>query len=342
MAANKHGLSRHIPAAVAREIRRRSRFGCVICRSGFYQYEHIDPEFEDATVHDPAHICCLCGSCHDAVTRGQRSKASVGAAYRTIQSTPLAEVSKPVGPIDFYGGNAILSIGGLRYSPAVQTVLKNYGQNVISVIPGQGDTPGTISAIFTDEFGIPVLKLVENAWEGSTLNWDIEVVGPCITVRRAAGAVALKLRLDPPGVVVVEHLDMRLGEFHLLISENSYAVGRYSPNEDAIAWLHAELTITRSAGSGSAIEFTDPYELLARIQTIGEREQRMESADHSIIFSSKYGCLWIPAGIAIASDCGGFKLYGFAAGVRPIDGVRRMVRQAPSVLMRYLGTGKET
>ena len=342
MAVNKHGLSRYIPAAVAREIRRRSRFGCVICRSGFYQYEHIIPEFEDAKVHDPANICCLCGSCHDAVTRGQRSKTSVVAAYKTIQAKPLAEVGKPVGPIDFSGGNAVLSIGGLRYSPVVQTVLKHHGQNVISVVPGQGDTPGTISAIFTDELGAPVLNLIENAWEGSTSNWDIDVVGPRITVRRTAGVVALRLRLDPPGVIVVEHLDMRLGECHLLISETSYAVGRYSPNGDAVAWLHAELTITRSNGSGTAIEFTDPHELLARAQTIREREQPMESADGTIVFSSESGCLWIPAGIAIASCCGGFQLYGFAAGVRPIDGVRRMVMKTPHALMRYLGTGEET
>lgn len=221
-------------------------------------------------MRNPANICCLCGSCHDAVTRGQRSKASVIAAYRTIQESPLEEVGKPVGPLDFCGGNATLSIGGLRYNPIVQTVLRYHGENVIRVVPGEADTPGTISAIFTDESGAEVLKLIDNAWEGSTENWDIDVVGSRITVRRAAGVVALRLRLEPPGVIVVEHLDMRLGEFHLLVSENSYAVGRYSPNGDAIAWLHAELTITRSTGAGAAIELTDPDELLARDQAMGE------------------------------------------------------------------------
>lgn len=67
----------------------------------------------------------------------------------------------------------------------------------------------------------------------------------------------------------------------------------------------------------------------------------MESLDGNIVFSSECGCLWIPAGIAIASRCCGFRFYGFACGVRPIDGVRRMVTQAPHALMRYLGTGEE-
>ena len=339
---NKHGLSRYIPAHVAREVRQRSKFGCVICRSGFYTYEHIAPEFKNAEVHDPVNMCCLCGSCHDAVTRGQRSKASVAAAYKNIQAKPVEEVIKPFGPIDFYGGSAVLSIGGLRYSPLVQTVLRHHGRNVITVVPGEGDTPGTISAIFTDESGTPVLELIENAWEGSTENWDIEVVGPRITVRRVAGTIALRLRLDPPGIIVIEQLDMRIGDCHLLVSENSYAAGRYSPNGEAIAWMHAELTITRSTGLGAAIEFEDPYELLARDEAVRPRGQELGSADGSILMSSESGCVWMPAGIAISSGCGGFNLYGMACGVQPIDGVRRMVQKAPRDLMRYLGTGEET
>lgn len=339
---NKYGLRRKIPAAVAREIRKRSKFGCVICRSGFYQYEHIFPAFEDAEVHDPANICCLCGSCHDAVTRGRRSKASVMDAYKMIQESPIEKIGKPVGPLDFYGDNAALSIGGLRYNPIVPTVLRYRGQNVIRVVPGSGDTPGTISAIFTDESGMQVLKLIENAWEGSIKNWDIDVVGSRITVRRAAGVVALRLRLEPPGVIVIEYLDMRLGDFHIIASEKSYAVGRYLPNENAIAWLYAELTITRSSGSGAVIELTDPHDLLMRDQAMRELGQRIESTDETIVFSSESGCLWIPAGIAIASGCGAFRLYRFAAGIRSLDGVRQMVKKTPRDLMQYLGTGEET
>jgi magnesium chelatase family protein len=45
---NKHGLSRTIPAEIRREIRQRSKFGCVICRNAIYTYEHIDPTFVNA------------------------------------------------------------------------------------------------------------------------------------------------------------------------------------------------------------------------------------------------------------------------------------------------------
>jgi len=40
-AKNRHGLHRRIPAAVEREVRQRCKFGCVVCRAGFYDYHHI-------------------------------------------------------------------------------------------------------------------------------------------------------------------------------------------------------------------------------------------------------------------------------------------------------------
>src|SRR5689334_6226345 len=121
---NKHGLSRDIPKRIKREVRRRSRFGCVLCRSGIYDYEHIDPEFADARKHDPDKICCLCPSCHALVTRGQRSKAMVAQAYDEIQKAAPDKVASPTGPLDFHTGTAELTIGGLQYSPAVTTVLR--------------------------------------------------------------------------------------------------------------------------------------------------------------------------------------------------------------------------
>jgi hypothetical protein len=148
---NKFGLSRYIPAHVKREIRRRSRFGCVICRRGFYEYEHIDPPFEQAEKYDPDRMCCLCGSCHKGVTLRQISKEFVFAAYRRIASTPINRVQPPSGPLDFHTGTAELSIGRLLYSPAVQTVLRYDGDDVIRVIPSKNlMEPGSISARFTD------------------------------------------------------------------------------------------------------------------------------------------------------------------------------------------------
>ena len=60
---NRFGLGRDIPGTTKRIVRQRCGFGCVVCGAAFYQYEHVDPAFADARVHDPEKICLLCGGC---------------------------------------------------------------------------------------------------------------------------------------------------------------------------------------------------------------------------------------------------------------------------------------
>ena len=57
---NKFELSRTIPEPIKRQIRQDSGFGCVICGLGIIQYEHVDPEFHLAKIHDPSKMTLLC------------------------------------------------------------------------------------------------------------------------------------------------------------------------------------------------------------------------------------------------------------------------------------------
>jgi hypothetical protein len=336
---NQHGLSRYIPAEIRREVRQRSKFGCVTCRRGFYQYEHIDPPFENATTHDPDRICCLCGSCHDSVTRGHLSKEFVLASYRKIQAQPASEASPPVGPLDFHDGSAELMIGGLLYSPAVQTVLRYYGHDLIRVVPGQEDEPGMISAVFTDEAGCDVLQLVENEWVGSLESWDIEVVGQRLTVRRERGDISLQLRLDPPGRIVVERLDMRVGDGHVLATEQTYAVGRYI-TDGTIHWVHAGIRIRRSSPLGAAIEFTDVATLEARDSLLRDSGQELATSDRRIVMNSNAGVMVKPLGIVIASLCGSYDLFEVAVGNQSLDGMRQVILAHSGELCRFISRGE--
>ena len=49
---NKLNLSRAIPVEVKKQVRRDSGYACVICGTCPYVYEHIEPEFKDAKIHD--------------------------------------------------------------------------------------------------------------------------------------------------------------------------------------------------------------------------------------------------------------------------------------------------
>lgn len=261
---NKYGLPRTIPEPVKRQVRKNSKFGCVLCRKGFYQYEHIEPTFENAFSHNPDHICCLCGSCHDSVTRRQISKQAVLKAYEKLKNASVNEVAPPIGPLDFHDGNAELVVGKLVYCPVVENVLTYQGYKLITVYPGtvEGE-PGRISAIFTNPLGEPILELKDNEWIGNIQNWDIEVIGTRIIVRRKLGEIIFKLRLDPPGRLIIEHLDMRIGDAHILITDKTYAVGRYL-NVENVFWFHTDIEIKKSSIHGTAIEFLEPWELEKR------------------------------------------------------------------------------
>ncbi|WP_156962937.1 HNH endonuclease [Aerolutibacter daejeonensis] len=338
MPTNRFGLPRHIPAAIALEVRRRSKFGCVICRSAFYEYEHIEPEFAEAERHEAQNICCLCPSCHSEVTRGQRSKASVRAAYDQIQSGE-AEVGNPVGPIDLFDGTAEVVLGGIEYSPLVRCVLRYNGSELIRVNPGEGGEPGAIDAVFTDDAGVPVLSLEKNAWIGSVDHWDLSVTGSRITVRKREREIALQLRLDPPGRIVIERLDMRIHDSHVVASETHYAVGRYM-EDGRIGWFSAQVRITRSCERGVAIDFMSPVDLAATAEAVQEAVPQLRSADGRYMMATSLGVAWLPAGIVIASGCA-FDMYGMASGPRPLEEVRRRVWAGSASLNQYLATGED-
>lgn len=336
---NKHGLKRYIPAGVRREVRSNSKFGCVLCRSGFFQYEHIDPTFEEAKQHRADAICCLCGACHDAVTRGQISKKAVEVAYKRIKEANNNDVEPPVGPLDFHDGNAELKISGLVYSPAVHVVLKYHGVDVIKVTPGADGEPGRVSAFFTNEEGEVTLELRDNEWIGNHENWDIEVIGPRLTVRSSLGKIVLQLRLDPPGRIVIERLDMRICDAHVIVTEHAYAVGRYINDYDAF-WLHADIKITRSTSTGAAIEFTDPHLLEKRDHDFKNHGTELANHNRSFVMNSYGGVFIKPVGVVISSLCGQFELGQTAYGIRSVNDVRQVILSSPNELCQFLCNGK--
>lgn len=337
---NRQGLGRHIPAEVRREVRRRSKLGCVICRDGFCVYEHLD-DFVGVDEHDPARICLLCESCHGRITRGQWSKDRARLAYQQVQAQTRQEVGEPRGPLDFHAGQAELALGDLLYAPAVTSVLRYFGDDLIRLSPGAAGEPGAISAVFTDNEGNAILELDENAWVGSLDAWDIEVEGQRITVRQRQGVIALQLRLAPPGRIVVERLDMRIGDHHVLASEHGYAVGVHFA-DGHMNWMSPKLMVTRATEDAVAIEIEDGGKLRARFEEYkaAGRGVWMATADERMIVHSPAGAMIPQLGISIATGCS-FRLYEDAAGAKTLAEMREAVFFRPAREMRqYLASGR--
>lgn len=335
---NKHGLSRNLPAKVARAVRQRSKFGCVRCRSGLYQYEHIDPPFESAISHDPEKICCLCGGCHDLVTRGHLSKAAVKELYLKIQQTSPHEVPVPTGPLDFHDGKAELLIGGITYRQVPTTIVRYHGIDIISVRPGNGIRPAEITATFTDESGNETLRLRQNEWIGALDAWDIEIEGRKLVVRRAARQIALEMQIDAPGRLTINRLDMRFGDSHLLISDKTHAVGRYISESD-IFWMHAGVGMINNSPEGIAIELASEAIFKDRYELQKKGGKYLADSFQQTVVGNICGAMFIPYGIAIGTRCGTITLSQMAYGSRPFEKTRDVVFHSPEKLPQYLGTG---
>ncbi len=227
---NKHGLSRYIPEPIRREIRSRSKFGCVICRRAVYVYEHIDPLFKDAQSHDPDHMCLLCAHCHDKVTRGLVSKSTVAESYASVQSSD--KIVRPFDEFDLNSKNITVSLGSSIFHGA-KTLIELDGITVLAIEPPEDNAAfPTLSGYFTDQDGTELLRIDRNVWQGPTDAWDVVIEGREIVVRTRSGTLALKLIVDPPSHIAVEVLDMRVGTSHLVLTGDSLRVGRISPNEE--------------------------------------------------------------------------------------------------------------
>lgn len=228
--ANKYGLSRYIPEEVKLEIRRRSKFGCVVCRCAFYQYEHINPEFYDAHEHDPDKMCLLCGHCHDKVTRGMLSKKTIQDKYKEIQTS--TDVKKPFDDIDLNHNNITVTLGSciFKYS---KCLISLDGVTVLAIEPPEeGSSFPVLSGSFSDDDGNELFTIHKNEWQGSNDAWDTEIKGSEIKIRTSKNKVALHLRMHPPESIEVAQIDMRIGQSHLLLTENSLNVGRITPDAE--------------------------------------------------------------------------------------------------------------
>lgn len=205
MNKNRHGLSRDIPADVQRAVRQRDGFGCVVCGSFFYQYDHIGVEYKDAISHDPNHIVLLCGGCHDRKTRGALSTESI---LRFAANPKCRQSNFSWGVLDIGGEHPVVELGGIIASRS-KTLLRICGEDIFSlskpIAPG---LPFSVNAKIFDRLGNLVVSVYENQVQLLSTNWDAEVVGQRINIRSGKGVFEVVLRVEPPTKIVIERLQM--------------------------------------------------------------------------------------------------------------------------------------
>jgi len=210
---NRFGLSRNIPGDVKRNVRKRCGFGCVVCGSAIYDYEHVSPEFKDARFHDPNCIALLCPTDHlkkkrgllsdDDYLRHIKAPAALDKGFSfTDWSAGSFAPEILLGSFTFTGGTSILEVGNkllLGFTPPEE----------------ECSPPGLILRYF-DRRGIESFSIFNNEIQCQNEAFDIEAIGATWTVRSELRKIDLVLRFDPPTRITVERFHFRYSHWKLI------------------------------------------------------------------------------------------------------------------------------
>lgn len=247
---NRFGLGRDIPSSIKREVRRRDGFGCVICGKAIYDYEHIDPEFSQASAHLADGIVLLCISCHGKKTRGFLSKATI---LKAKNNPKCRQQGFSFEEFDVGTDFPEIALGALN-ARNVTTLIEINGDSIFSIRPPLFENlPFRISAHLTNPDGTTVLKIEDNEWQSPIENWDVETGGGRIVIRRGPGDIILALRCEPPNRLVIERINMAY--------QGTIIRGRE----------HDNVTITSPSGTKIALQSVsiDGFEVGIRITSSG-------------------------------------------------------------------------
>lgn len=209
---NKHGLSRHIPSKVRRKLRQEAGFGCIICGIAIGEYEHIDPEFVNATVHDPNHMAFLCCQCHAKVTRGHISK-------ETVKSAKLAPKALQEGfsfeAFDLGTEEPVVTVGAMAAFNCDYILTLN-DRPIIWISPPETENgPFLLNAELWDGSGNLHFSIIQNEWRCRPDNWDCEVVGRKIRIK-SLDRTLLEIETAPPNKLSFNILDICIEGYHVM------------------------------------------------------------------------------------------------------------------------------
>jgi len=110
---------------------------------------------------------------------------------------------------------------------AVETpiILQVAGTSLLEVAPPEeSGGPFRLSALFCDSEEKELLRIDKNEWRSSVNTWDIESAGPRITFRTQRENIALVLRSEPPGVLVVERMNMIYHGTEIVAREEDHSI----------------------------------------------------------------------------------------------------------------------
>ncbi|MFK5602637.1 HNH endonuclease [Haloferax volcanii] len=200
-------VSRHVPVAVRRELRREVNYSCAYCGTPLVQYHHIVP-FHENEHHDPDRMIALCPTCHAEADAGTISREKL---YELKNNPAISDLVEH----EFYfeSKQRMLGLGnvGVKIHDGQEgksPVLRVDGEALIEV----GYVDGVLQFVtnFHSKDGREIAQISNGEWWVSTESaWDMEYKKKTLKLWSSEENLAFAVRYDPE----TDQVDI-VGRFH--------------------------------------------------------------------------------------------------------------------------------
>jgi hypothetical protein len=218
-----------IPAEVAREVRQRCGFGCVLCGMPLYEYEHM-LEWANVKRHVAEEMTLLCRQHHGERTDKLLPIEAVQAANADPYNRRTG-ISKNV--FLHYSGkdlklrvaNSSFEYRGLQDGAMVAPLVID-NQPIVAFRVDQGHLLLSFTAF--DEVNRPIIQVNDNELVyDAAARWDIEWVGQKLVFRDGRRRILLQLRFSPPneisitkGRILRNGIEILIGKNYMFVTNN--------------------------------------------------------------------------------------------------------------------------
>lgn len=232
-------FSDRIPDPVKRQVRQQCGFGCVVCGSPFYDYEHWNPEFKDLNgAHRAEGITLCCPNCH-------RRKGTLlsNADYENCIQHPKALSDGFVRTEWSSSGPLSLRLGNIECTDIRNIVVVDGSPVIAFVEPESSGAPLRLIARFFDRTGIEQFRIDHNECIGNPDAWDItsnaiQGRGWNWVVRKGSGEIDLDVSVLPPSRVEINRLRMQIGTVQVRANERGFQILEHTSDLGLISRIY--------------------------------------------------------------------------------------------------------
>jgi trigger factor len=211
-----------------RAVRQRCGFGCVICGLPVCHIDHVI-DYAVVRKHEESNLTLLCPLHHQEKSSGRLTVEAVSEA----NANPVNKRTGTTAPHTLYFGSGSPKIEmGRNWFSSEATLVALAVDGLPLLAFGREDGGLLLSLLLLDEFNFPILQILDNELIMSATQWDAQLVGKTLTLRKRPRDIALELVLDPPDRVVVTRgsflcngVRMEVGKHGFVVNGDVAALG---------------------------------------------------------------------------------------------------------------------